>query len=162
MDTTSRPIEIGLSEKDREGVVRILTVLLADEYLLYTKTRNFHWNVTGPSFMEFHKLFESQYETLDEIVDSTAERIRSLGHNAIGTLKEMLDNARLKEMPATYPNDLSMVAELLDGHEHLITSLRADLETTQNKYHDAGTTDFLTGLMEAHEKTAWMLRSYLA
>jgi starvation-inducible DNA-binding protein len=162
MDTTSRPIEIGLSEKDREGVCRILMVLLADEYMLYTKTRKFHWNVTGPSFMEMHKLFESQYEALDDIVDSTAERIRSLGGAAIGTLKEILDNTRLKEAPGEYPDATSMIAELLDDHEHLIVSLRGDLETAQNKYHDAGTCDYLTGLMEDHEKTAWMLRAYLS
>ncbi len=156
-----KAIAIGLNQKERDGVVALLQTLLADEYVLYTKTRKFHWNVTGTSFMEFHKLFESQYEALDNNVDDVAERIRSLGVESDGTLKEFLASTRLKEQPGKNPAPLAMIALLLEDHETLIRCLRADLETAQAKYHDAGTCDFLTGLMEGHEKTAWMLRSYL-
>ncbi len=161
MADLQKAIEIGLSPKERDGVARILNVLLADEYLLYTKTRKYHWNVAGASFMEMHKLFESQYEALDGFVDDVAERARSIGAPAMGTLREFLDNTRLKEHPGKNPDAEAMIAVLLADHEHLIQSLRADLDTAQTKYHDAGTTDFLTGLMEKHEKMAWMLRAYL-
>lgn len=80
--------DIGISDKNRESVVKLLNNLLADEYLLYTKMRNFHWNVKGMYFHDLHKFFESQYEVLDEIVDETAERARSLGGEAAGTMKE--------------------------------------------------------------------------
>lgn len=70
--------KIGLSEEQRECVTKILNILLSDEYVLYTKTRNYHWNVTGPQFNDLHKFFESQYGALDEIVDEVAERARSL------------------------------------------------------------------------------------
>ncbi|HEY3874729.1 MAG TPA: DNA starvation/stationary phase protection protein [Candidatus Kapabacteria bacterium] len=156
-----KTIEIGLTQKDREGVTRILNVLLSDEVLLYTKTRKYHWNVVGPSFMEMHKLLEAQYQELGEISDEVAERVRKLGGTAMGTMKEYLENTRLKENPGRIPEAEGMLAVLLADHEHIVQSLRADIETVQNKYHDVGTTDFLTGLLEKHEKTAWMLRSYL-
>ncbi len=161
MADLQKSIEIGLTPKDRDGVTRILNVLLSDEFLLYTKTWKFHWNVTGLSFHDLHLFLEAQYEELDGFVDDVAERARSIGGIAFGTMREFLDNTRLKENPGKNPEAEAMVAVLLADHEHIIQSLRADLETVQNKYHDVGTCDFLTGLMEKHEKMAWMLRAYL-
>jgi starvation-inducible DNA-binding protein len=152
---------IGLSETQRKGVVQVLSVLLADEYLLYTKTRNCHWNVVGPQFNDLHKFFEAQYNDLNEVVDEVAERARSLGGNAIGTMTEFLQLARLKEQPKHYPAARQMISDLLQDHEAIIRTVRVDLETTASTYHDAGTSDFLTGLMERHEKMAWMLRMFL-
>jgi starvation-inducible DNA-binding protein len=153
--------KIGLSDKDRSGSIEILNQLLADEYVLYTKTRNYHWNVTGDDFSELHKFFEAQYEEIDEIIDEVAERARSLGGNSLGTLKEFLGLTRLKELPKDYPADKQMIARLLTDHESIIQSLRSDLAACSERYHDMGTSDFLTGLMEQHEKMAWMLRAYL-
>jgi starvation-inducible DNA-binding protein len=154
-------LNIGLSEEQREGVVAILNTVLSDEYLLYTKTRNYHWNVVGPQFHDLHKFFEAQYNTLNEIVDDVAERARTLGGNAFGTMAEFLKHTRLKEHAGYYPDDRGMIAALLADHEALIRHLRVDLETCADKYHDMGTNDFLTGLMEQHEKMAWMLRALL-
>ena len=67
---------IGITDTNRESVVQILNTLLSDEYLLYTKTRNYHWNVVGPQFNDLHKFFEAQYEELNEFVDEVAERAR--------------------------------------------------------------------------------------
>jgi len=136
--------------------------LLADEYVLYTRTRNYHWNVIGPRFHDLHKLFEEQYRELDEVVDQLAERSRALGAPAVATLTEFLQLTRLKEEPNHYPDDRRMVANLLADHETLIRQLRTDLETAGDRFHDIGTNDFLTGLLERHEKTAWMLRALLA
>jgi len=152
---------IGLSIEQGEGVVGILNALLADEYLLYTKTRNYHWHVVGPQFHELHKFFETQYNELNEIVDAVAERSRSLGGKALGTMGEFLKHTRLTEQPGHYPEAPDMIAELLADHEAVIRQLRRALETCTEQYHDAGTTDFLTGLMEQHEKMAWMLRAFL-
>jgi len=151
---------IGIADKDRQAVAEILNTLLSDEFVLYVKTRNFHWNVTGLQFNDLHKFFEAQYETLNEVVDDVAERARSLGGKAFGTLAEFAQHTRLKEQPGKQPPALTMVANLQADHEALVRSLRADLETVMEKHNDAGTNDFLTGLMEKHEKMAWMLRSY--
>ena len=152
---------IGLSDKQREGVVQRLNALLGDEYVLYTKTRNYHWNVVGPQFNDLHKFFEEQYEALNDAVDEVAERARTLGGRAAGTLAEFLEHARLKEHPGQYPEARKMIANLLADHEAIIRTLRVDLEACAQEYRDMGTSDFLTGLMERHEKMAWMLRSFL-
>jgi starvation-inducible DNA-binding protein len=151
---------IGIADGSRSAVVTILNALLADEYLLYTKTRNYHWNVIGPQFNDLHKFFEQQYEALNEVVDDVAERARTLGGRAFGTLTEFVEHARLKEHPGQPPAAREMLADLLADHETVVRQLRDDLETAA-KQGDAGTNDFLTGLMEKHEKMAWMLRAFL-
>jgi starvation-inducible DNA-binding protein len=151
---------IGINDGQRDAVVEILNTLLADEYLLYTKTRNYHWNVVGPQFNDLHKFFQAQYEELDDVVDDVAERARALGGHATGTLAEFVKHARLKEQPGKYPDAKGMLADLLGDHETVTRQLRADLATAADKHGDAGTSDFLTGLMEKHEKMAWMLRAF--
>jgi len=152
---------IGLTEKQRSGVVEILNTLLADEFVLYAKTRNYHWNVTGLQFPELHAFFQKQYEALNDIVDEVAERVRALGGWPLGTLGEFLKRTRLKEHPGKYPDARAMLAHLLEDHETIIRHLRTDLETCAEKYGDMGTNDFLTELLERHEKMAWMLRASL-
>src|SRR5664280_20109 len=152
---------IELSEKSRRDTVMGLNALLADEFVLGTSTRKCHWNVTGRHFHDLHELFDKQYEALDGIVDDVAERARALGGHAIGTLSEFIKLARLKEHPGAYPGATEMVAELLAGHEKVIRRLRLDVAACSGKLGDVGSADFLTGLMERHEKMAWMLRSFL-
>jgi starvation-inducible DNA-binding protein len=152
---------LGLSDQQRKGVTQLLTVLLADEYVLYTKTRDYHWNVVGPQFHSLHKLFEDQYKELNDIVDNVAERIRELGEPAIGTLAEFSQHTRIKEHPGHYPEAHEMLANLVADHELVIRELREDADTCADEFHDMGTNDFLTDLMESHEKMAWMLRAFL-
>jgi len=154
-------VNIGIPDDSRQRVIAILNTLLADEFLLYTKTRNFHWNVTGPQFNDLHKFFESQYEALDETIDEVAERARALGGRAFGTLEEFRASARLGEKPGAVPAARDMLATLLADHEALIRTLREDVTTVTERHQDVGTADFLTGLLEEHEKAAWMLRSFL-
>lgn len=157
----SSPIATGLSKESREGVVDILNTLLADEVLLYQKTRNFHWNVRGPHFDQLHGFFEKQYDQLAEIVDEVAERVRMVGGFAMGTLAEFGRHTRLQEEPGQYPTADQMLNRLLADHEAVIRHLRTDLEECVDRFHDFGTNDFLIGLMQQHEKMAWMLRASL-
>lgn len=152
-------VNIGLTEAQREGVCRVLQALLADEFVLYTKARNYHWNVIGPQFHDLHKLFEEQYEALSDMVDEVAERIRTLGGVAPGTLEEFGKAARLREEPGVVPPALQMVRNLASDHEAIVRQLRQDIPVVQDQHNDVGTADFLTGLMEKHEKYAWMLRA---
>jgi starvation-inducible DNA-binding protein len=153
---------LDIPDKSRAAVVTILNDLLSDEYLLYTKTRNYHWNVVGPQFNDLHKFFEAQYEELNDIVDEMAERATSLGGKAAGTLAEFVKTTRLRERPGEHPDARGMLSDLLADHETIIRQLRADLAVTMDRHGDAGTSDFLTGVMEKHEKMAWMLRAFLA
>lgn len=152
--------DIGISEKNIESVTAVLTNVLADAMVLYSKTRKFHWNVKGESFMELHKLFEGQYTQLEEAIDEIAERINKLGMPVIGTLKEFLQHASIKEAAGKYPVKNELLKELLKDHETVIKALRKNIDDCAEKYKDAGTADFLTGLMEKHETIAWTLRRY--
>jgi starvation-inducible DNA-binding protein len=153
--------QIGISEKHLSVSIEMLAIILADEMVLYVKTRKFHWNVSGESFMELHKLFQNQYTELEETIDLIAERIGKLGGKTIGTMHEFANLTRLKESPNKYPNQKDMMKELLEDYETLIVEIRKDIETCNEKNKDAGTVDFLTAVMEQHESTAWVLRRYL-
>lgn len=153
--------KIGIKQKHLAKVALELSTVLADEFLLYTKTRNAHWNVEGPDFHSAHKFFEFQYEFLDEVMDDVAERIRSIGHYAPATLKGFLKLTRLTEESREANDSAGYMKELLMDHEAIIIRLREGITVIMNEYQDAGTSDFITGLMEKHEKMAWMLRSHL-
>jgi len=117
--------------------------------------------VSGESFMELHKLFENHYKQLEESIDEVAERIGKLGHNAIGTMEEFGKLSTVKEYPGKYPSSKEMIKELLTDHETIIVLLRKSVDDCTEEYKDAGTTDFLTGLMEQHETIAWTLTKYI-
>jgi starvation-inducible DNA-binding protein len=152
---------IGIKAENSAAGAHKLAVMLADEFLLYTKTRNAHWNVEGPDFYAKHKFFEDQYEQLDETIDGIAERIRSIGHYAPATLNGFLQLTRLTEKSREANSSEGFIKDLLFDHESVILHLRENINRFANEYHDLGTSDFITGLMEAHEKMAWMLRSHL-
>ncbi|TRX20982.1 Dps family protein [Flavobacterium franklandianum] len=153
--------KIGITEDHLHGANKLLSVVLSDEMILYVKTRKFHWNVAGGSFMELHKLFESQYTELEAIIDSVAERIGKLGGKTIGTMNEFTLLSRIVEHPDQYPIQKTMLTELLSDHESLIAELRKDIDISTDENHDAGTADLLTGIMQQHETIAWILRRYL-
>ena len=164
MSTKTKELEnvnIGLSKDARANMIERLNTLLADEHLLYTKTRNYHWNVTGIHFTILHELFEQQYNSLKLVADEIAERTRKLGGMAIGTLSEFAERSRLSENPGTVPAAKDMIANLLDDHEHIISALREDIEACADEFGDEGTADLLVGTMRTHDGMAWMLRSML-
>lgn len=152
--------DIGLDAGKRQGTIQILSRLLADEYVLYTKTRNYHWNITGPRFHQLHEFFKVQYGELDVVVDDLAERIPQLGGRVPATLDAFKKSTRLQEDGNIVTDANAMLSNLLAGHENIIRTLRADSEKVMDEYGDSGTNDFLVGLMEQHEKMAWMLRAH--
>lgn len=152
---------IGISAENRQKVAVVLGSMLADEFVLYLKTRNAHWNVEGTDFHEKHLFFESQYDQLADMMDEVAERMRMLGHYAPATLQSYLQLTRLSELNRGKNDSSGFVTELLADHESIIENLRANINHFANDLGDAGTSDFITGLMEKHEKMAWMLRAQL-
>lgn len=159
--TTDVKPNIGITDSARTSLARMLNTRLADVFVLYTKTRNYHWNVTGMHFHALHIFFESQYDQLDEAMDEIAERVRQLGGISAGTLDEFQKLTSLREAPGQVPSDREMIANLLNDHEAMIRQLREDVDSAAQDFGDLGTSDFLTGLMESHEKMAWMLRAFL-
>ena len=152
---------IGIKQENISKIVDVLTKVLADEFVLYTKTKRAHWNVEGPDFYNKHIFFEQQYDAIDEIVDTVAERIRALGHYTPATLKDFLALTHLTEELKENNDSTGFIKELLLDHESIIIYLRENINPIANEWQDAGTSDFLTGLVENHEKMAWMLRAHL-
>lgn len=152
--------DLGIKEKDLTEINDLLNHVLADGNVLYIKLRKFHWNLSGDNFMELHKLFEEQYDAVAEAIDEVAERISTLGGVAIGTTSEFAELSLLIENPGKIPTNQEMIKELVNDHETIVKSLRKFVDDTEEKYGDKGTSDFLTGLMQVHEKMAWKLRKY--
>ncbi len=156
-----RTVNIGLTEEQRQGVVNLLNCDLSDSYLLIIKTKKYHWDVIGPQFRTLHELWQQHYEAISLNIDAIAERVRQLGGYPIGTAKGFLENATIREHAGDLPNAEEMVERLVNDHEQIIRNLREHIDQCSDSYHDEGTADFLTGLMEEHEEMAWMLRSFI-
>ncbi|MBW4620055.1 MAG: DNA starvation/stationary phase protection protein [Cyanosarcina radialis HA8281-LM2] len=156
-----RKINIGLTEEQCQGVIEMLNNDLADAYLLLVKTKKYHWDVVGPEFRTLHQMWEEQYQMLTENIDAIAERARTLGGYPVGTMQGFLERASLKEHPGDVPSATEMVKRLMADHEQIVRNLRQHIDKCDEEFHDQGTADFLTELMQQHEQTAWMLRSFL-
>jgi starvation-inducible DNA-binding protein len=152
---------IGISDSNRKVVADQLAKLLADEFVLYTKTLNAHWNIEGPDFHSVHLYFEELYKEAAETVDSVAERIRVLGHYTPATLADFLELTHLTEKFKGGNSSQALIKQLLEDHESVINFIRGNVNEFADAHKDAGTSDYITGLMESHEKTAWMLRAHL-
>ncbi len=153
------PIDTGISAKDRAAIAKGLSRLLADSYLLYLKTHNFHWNVEGPMFQTLHVMFMEQYTEQWNAIDPIAERIRALGHYAPGSYGQYVKLATVKES-AGVPKAQKMIAELIAGQEAVARTARSVLPLADGA-NDQPTLDLLTQRLDVHEKNAWMLRSLL-
>ncbi|GGF83627.1 Dps family protein [Alteromonas lipolytica] len=154
-----QPINIGITETDREAIAHGLKQLLADSYTLYLQTHNFHWNVTGPQFRELHLMFEEHYTELATAVDDIAERIRTLGVAAPGTYKAFAALSSIEEVEGV-PEASEMIRLLTTGHEQIVRTCRSALARAQQG-DDESSAALISDRMRQHEKTAWMLRAML-
>lgn len=152
-------VHIGISKENREKIAEGLSKVLADSYLLYLKTHNYHWNVTGELFHQLHEQFEEQYTELAEAIDEIAERIRAIGFRAPGTFKEFNELTSIEE-DTDAPKAMEMVKRLAKANEQVIRTAREALGPA-NEAEDEATLDLLTERLTVHSKTAWMLRSHL-
>lgn len=153
---------IGITEKNKEQIAEQLNKILADEFVLYSKTLNAHWNITGPDFHTAHVYLETLYNEQQEIVDTVAEKIRTLGHYALGNLSQYVKVSHLSEKLTGKFDSQNLFKELLEDHESIIIFLRENIGPFAEKYGAEGISDYITSLMEQHEKTAWMLRAHLS
>jgi starvation-inducible DNA-binding protein len=156
-----RNLNIGLTKEQCQGVIELLNKDLADSYLLLVKTKKYHWDVVGPQFRTLHQMWEEHYEKLTLNIDAIAERVRTLGGYPVGTMEGFLKLTSLKEETGEVPVATEMVSRLVEDHEAIVRNLRKHIDRCSEDFHDEGTADFLTGLMEEHEQIAWMLRSFV-
>lgn len=142
------------------SVMKELKECLGSTYVVYVKTQNFHWNVTGPNFYSLHLLSETQYEALGEAVDEIAERIRALGEKAPASLEEFKHLSAIEEKQEEHTG-YELLAILIADHKQLALELRKMVEVA-NEEGDPGTADLFTRRALEHEKFAWMLGSHVA
>lgn len=159
LEKTDKSINIGLTDEHREKIAAALNRLLADSYMLYLKTHNYHWNVTGMNFQPLHELFEEQYTELAEAIDAIAEQIRTLGHFAPGSFKEYSKMTTIREEDSV-PDDKTMVKRLQEANEAVIRTARKALPACEEA-GDEASLDLATERIRTHSKVAWMLRSHL-
>jgi|SRR5689334_3708416 len=139
---------------------QLLNGILADEFVVYVRILNFHWNVRGMQFHSLHEFFEKLYVHQAKTIDDIAEKVRSMGAFATATMEEYLGNSRLKEKIGEPPDPRVMIATLASDHETIIKRIREALSVV-DKYDDPSTDNFLCDLLEKHEKTLWMLQAHL-
>ena len=149
---------LGMSERSIDQSAQHLSKLLANVYVLYVKTQNFHWNVESAHFGALHKFFEEHYKELAEDIDTIAERIRALGVKAPGSLKFFHETADLKE-EFQHLDALEMCHRLLQDREHIICQMKEIIGKLDDQ--DVGTGNMLEDRVEAYEKAAWMLRAHI-
>lgn len=151
-----------ISNEAKVKIAEMLKPILADQFILYTKARNYHWNITGNMFLEFHKKFEELYDELATDIDETAERIRTYGLNAPGTMSEFLKLSTLKEeAEGNYPDQFEMIKKIADDYDFLSSRVREIGYEIQSKFNDEVTAGKLFSLAERYEKHVWLLKSTL-
>lgn len=151
-------INIDISAANRKKVAQILNEILAEEFVLYVRTLNYHWNITSHHFPEYHKFLQTQYEELFEFCDTVAERVRAMDEKALGSMAEFIKHSELKEKNGSL-NYLQMFEHLLEGHEAVIRTIRVAQQEIMEKFKDAGSNNMLLNMLEKQEKMAWMIRS---
>ena len=155
------PEPIAKSGTEEAGVAALLNTILADEFVLYAKMLNYHWNVRGMQFHSLHPFLEQLYKEQFEAVDDLAERVRTVGGTALGSLAAMLQQARVKEQDGFPPDPRAMISNLLRDLEMILESTRSAIEQMEEPFNDPGTCNLLETLLEKQEKTAWTLRTHL-
>lgn len=146
--------------KNTKPIQTELNTLLSNEFALFQRTLNYHWNLTGPRFHSLHVFFGEHYNTLLEYIDMIAERNRIIQGTPIGTLSEVKKRMTLKEAPEEIPSTSQMIASLSDGHSEIISEIQSSLKKLEDDI-DPGTEDMLVEILRGHEKIQWMLRAHI-
>lgn len=141
-----------------ETLQEIMKKVLADTFAMYLKAHNYHWNVEGPLFSQFHDFFSGLYIELHGAIDPIAEQIRALDTYAPGSFKRFAELSDIED-ETTIPSPVDMARNLLNDNEKVLASLNVAFKLASN-FEKQGLADFLSGRIDIHSKHAWMLRSY--
>jgi starvation-inducible DNA-binding protein len=142
-----------------QPLVDSLNQVLADSYALMSLTHLAHWNVEGENFFALHTAFQTQYEELFQAIDQIAERVRSMGAYAIGGLSKFAETAQMKEFVSPMPHQ-EYVRALIAGNEKLLKDA-ARARDLAGEANDPESQDLMIERVTVHQKTVWMLRSFL-
>lgn len=138
-----------------------LNHILANEFALFTKSLNYHWNITGPRFHSIHTFLEGHYKKQLEIMDNIAERVRTLGEAPYGTLERLKNVMDIKEINGRHLSSSEMLEDLFETNLKIQEAIKEKIKASEDFKYDPGTEDFLVGVLQEHETMSWMLKSHL-
>jgi len=145
-----------LGQQAVKDIAGALTVLLADVFALYLKTKNFHWHLSGPHFRDYHLMLDEQGEEIFAITDDIAERARKVGGSTLRSIGQIHRIQRLLDNDADYVTAQDMLAELADDNRRLVSFLRATHEVCSG-YNDVATTSLIENWIDQAERRSWFL-----
>jgi len=146
----------------RDHSIEILNDILADEYILFTKTLNYHWNIDGDRFFSLHQFLENQYNQLIEKMDMIAERVKIINGYPVSTSAEMGFMSNISEMPGRFPKANVMLKNLFEAHQIIVSKIKTSLRSyPEAMERDPGTEDLLVEVLRFHEKTSWMIKAHI-
>jgi starvation-inducible DNA-binding protein len=137
-------------------IAEALNGLVADSYALYTKTKNFHWHVSGPHFRDYHLLFDEQASEIFASIDDLAERVRKLGAKTVHSIGEIAKLQTIKDNNRDFVSPADMLSELMGDNKHVIKRMRAAHEVA-DKHDDVATASILENFIDQAEKRNWFL-----
>lgn len=155
-----RPIA-NLDDNAAKTISSALNNLLANEYALFTKTLNYHWNITGPRFHSLHNFLEEHYRDLLEVMDDIAERVRILGETPHSTVKKLAEEMDLSERNGNGMSSSEMLNDLFSDNIRIQSFIKETVADEGLFKNDPGSEDFLVSLLQKHEMMSWMLKSHL-
>lgn len=141
-----------------ETLIEMMRKVLADAYAFQLKAHNYHWNVEGPNFAQYHDFLGNLYQEVYNSVDATAEEIRALDAYAPGSFTRFLELTDI-ECETTIPQPLEMMARLIVDNEKVLNTLNMAFKLA-NEFDQQGLADYIAGRIDTHKKHAWMLRSF--
>ena len=145
-----------------ETIAKFLNHTLANEYALFTKTLNYHWNITGPRFHSIHNFLEGQYKNQLKVMDDIAERVRVLDETPISTVSKMSETHDILEVNGQNLSSNDMLLDLFGTNLKIQDNMKNFIkENGEILKEDPVTEDFIIGLLGDHEKVSWMLKSHL-
>jgi starvation-inducible DNA-binding protein len=141
-----------------ETLIEMMRKSLADTFVMYLKAHNYHWNVEGPNFSEYHSFLSNLYTELHDAVDPIAEHIRALDAYAPGSLTRFLELAEVQD-ETTIPAPIEMMRRLSADNQIVLNTLNLTFKLAE-KFDKQGLMNFLADRIDTHNKHGWMLRSY--
>lgn len=147
-----------IPKQNHETIVPFLNLLLANEYVLYTKTRTAHWNIVSENHFEWHVFLENQFNTIDIMIDDIAEHIRSLGYFALGSLTDFLSIAQTADENYSSGKSKEISETLRKDHETITGMIQQEIASASYQSMEHETATLLADLMEKHRYMIKKLR----
>lgn len=146
----------GLSEAATRDISAALNALLADVFVLYLKTKNFHWHMSGPHFRDYHLLLDEQSEQVFAMTDPIAERVRKIGGTSLRSIGHIARIQRIPDNDASYVEPQDMLAELRSDNLRLTSEMR-EVHVTCEEYDDVATASLIEVWIDEAERRSWFL-----